>query len=324
MLSGGKINRFVQNESDKSMKDLKRECHIAVVQATPVMFNKDKCLEKVLKYIKECSINGAELIVFPELFIPGYPLGMTYGFTVGSRKADGRKDWKLYYDNSILSDGAEMQAIAAAAKEYGVYVSIGYSERDGVTSTLYNSNMMISPDGECLNHRKLKPTGAERVVWGDGQQDYFPVMQTPWGPMGNLICWESYMPLARVALYQKGITIYISPNTNDNPEWQDTVRHIAIEGHVFFVNCDMYFKRSDYPKTSSAEKEIAALPEIACRGGSNIIDPFGHPVTETLWDTEGVLYATLDMDMVYTSKMEMDCVGHYARPDVLRLEVTEK
>ena len=306
------------------MKDLKKECRIAVVQATPEMFDKDACLEKVLKYIKECAKNGAELIVFPELFIPGYPLGMTYGFTVGSRKADGRKDWKTYYENSILSDGTEMHAIKAAAAEQGVYVSIGYSERDAVTSTLYNSNMMISPEGECLNHRKLKPTGSERVVWGDGQQDYFPVMQTPWGPMGNLICWESYMPLARVALYQKGITIYISPNTNDNPEWQDTIRHIAIEGHVFFVNCDMYFKRSDYPETASAEKEIAVLPEIACRGGSNVIDPFGHPVTETLWDKEGVLYATLDMEMTYAAKMEMDCVGHYARPDVLRLEVNDK
>ena len=306
------------------MKNLKKECHVAVVQATPVMFDKNKCLEKVLEYIKECAKNGAELIVFPELFIPGYPLGMTYGFTVGSRTADGRKDWKVYYDNSILSDGEEMQAVASAAKEHGVYVSLGYSERDAITSTLYNSNMMFSPEGECLNHRKLKPTGAERVVWGDGQKDYFPVMQTPWGPMGNLICWESYMPLARVALYQKGITLYISPNTNDNPEWQDTVRHIAIEGHVFFVNCDMFFKRSDYPKTASADAEIAVLPEIACRGGSNVIDPFGHPVTETLWDKEGVLYATLNMEMAYTAKMEMDSVGHYARPDVLRLEVEDK
>ncbi len=305
------------------MKELKKECRIALVQGTPIMFNKNKCVEKVLKYIRECAKSGAELIVFPELFIPGYPLGMTYGFTVGSRKSAGREDWSVYYENSILAHGAEMQAVASAARECGVYVSLGYSERDAVTSTLYNSNMMISPEGELLNHRKLKPTGAERVVWGDGQQDYFPVMQTPWGPIGNLICWESYMPLARVALYQKGITIYISPNTNDNPEWQDTVRHIAIEGHVFFVNCDMFFKRSDYPKTASADKEIEALPEIACRGGSNIIDPFGHSVTDTLWDKEGVLYATLDKEKAYSSKMEMDCVGHYARPDVLRLDVNE-
>ena len=221
----------------------------AVVQATPVMFQKEKCVEKVLKLMEECAANGAQLIVFPELFIPGYPYGMTYGSTVGSRNQAGREDWKVYYDNSILAKGTEMQQIIDCAKRLGVYVSIGYSGRDEVTATLYNSNMMISPQGEALNHRKLKPTGSERVVWGDGNKDFFPVMDTPWGPMGNLICWESYMPLARVALYQKGITIYISPNTNDNPEWQDTIRHIAIEGHCFFINCDMYFTKADYPKT---------------------------------------------------------------------------
>ena len=135
---------------------------------------------------------------------------------------------------------------------------MGYSERDAVTGTLYNANMMISPEGEALNHRKLKPTGSERVVWGDADRDYFPVMDTPWGPMGNLICWESYMPLARVALYQKGISLYISPNTNDNPEWQDTIRHIAIEGHCYFINADLVFRRSDYPQTVSGTAEIAA------------------------------------------------------------------
>ena len=112
---------------------------------------------------------------------------MTYGFTVGSRNQAGREDWKAYYDNSILARGEEMQQIIGCAKELGVYVSIGYSERDEVTATLYNSNMMISPQGEKLNHRKLKPTGSERVVWGDGNKDFFPVMDTPWGPMGNLI-----------------------------------------------------------------------------------------------------------------------------------------
>ena len=202
------------------MKDLKDTCKLAVVQAAPVMFDKTACIEKALKLINECTANGAELIVFPELFIPGYPYGMTFGFRVGSRNADGRKDWKVYYDNSILANGPEMQQLIEKAKEQGIYLSIGYSERDAVTGTLYNSNMMIAPDGTAMNHRKLKPTGSERVVWGDADRDYFPVMETPWGPMGNLICWESYMPLARVALYQKGISLYISPNTNDNPEWR--------------------------------------------------------------------------------------------------------
>lgn len=306
------------------MKDLKDTCKLAVVQAAPVMFDKTACIEKALKLINECTANGAELIVFPELFIPGYPYGMTFGFRVGSRNADGRKDWKVYYDNSILANGPEMQQLIEKAKEQGIYLSIGYSERDAVTGTLYNSNMMIAPDGTAMNHRKLKPTGSERVVWGDADRDYFPVMETPWGPMGNLICWESYMPLARVALYQKGISLYISPNTNDNPEWQDTICHIAIEGHCYFINCDMFFTRADYPKTASADEEIAKLPEIACRGGSCVVDPFGHVVSDTIWDQEDIIYAELDMQKVPASKMEHDVCGHYARPDVLKLQVEDK
>ncbi len=306
------------------MKDLKPTCSLALVQAAPVMFDKKKCTEKVLSYIEECARHGAELIVFPELFIPGYPYGMTYGFTVGSRTAEGRKDWMTYYENSLFADGPEMRRIIESAKEHHVYVSLGYSERDPVTATLYNSNMMIAPDGTAMNHRKLKPTGSERVVWGDGNQDFFPVMDTPWGPMGNLICWESYMPLARCALYEKGISIYISPNTNDNAEWQHTIRHIAIEGHCYFINADMVFRRSDYPMTASGEAEIAALPDIVCRGGSCVIDPFGHDASETLWDEEGVIYAELDMQKVPASRMEHDVCGHYARPDILHLDVKEE
>ena len=305
------------------MKILKDKCKIAVVQASPVMFDKDKCVNKAIKIIEECAANNAELIVFPELFIPGYPYGMTFGFTVGSRSADGRKDWKQYYDNSILADGSEMRKLIASAIKNKIYLSIGYSERDAATATLYNSNMMISPEGKAVNHRKLKPTGSERVVWGDGNKDFFPVLETPWGAMGNLICWESYMPLARVALYQKGVSLYISPNTNDNAEWQNTIRHIAIEGHCYFINCDMYFTREMYPETEGAEREIAALPDIVCRGGSCVIDPYGHEISETLWDKEGIIYAELDMQKVPASRMEHDVCGHYARPDVLKLSVQE-
>ncbi len=305
------------------MRDVKDTCRLAIVQATPVMFRKDKGLEKALTLIDEAAQQGAELIVFPELFLPGYPYGMTFGFTVGSRKADGRADWKNYYDNSLLFDGAEIKALIDKAKALGVYLSMGYSERDAVTGTLYNSNVMIAPDGTAMNHRKLKPTGSERVVWGDADRDFFPVMDTPWGPMANLICWESYMPLARAALYEKGISLYISPNTNDNPEWQNTIRHIAIEGHCYFINADLIFRREDYPATVSAETEIAALPDIACRGGSCVIDPFGHDASETVWDEEAIIYADLDMQKVPASRMELDCVGHYARPDVLDLRVKE-
>lgn len=305
------------------MRDLKTGCRLAVVQAEPVMCDREACLGKVKRYIEECAAHGAELIVFPELFVPGYPYGLTFGYTVGSRTAPGREDWKRYYDASLLFDGPELRELKALAAEKGVYLSLGYSERDAVTATLYNANVMIAPDGRMLNHRKLKPTGSERVVWGDADRDFFPVMETPWGPMANLICWESYMPLARVALYEKGVTLYLSPNTNDNEEWQHTIRHIAIEGHCYFINCDMLIARGSYPASLNAQDEIARLPESVCRGGSCVIDPFGHAVTETLWDREGVLYAELDMQRVPASRMEHDVCGHYARPDVLVLHVRE-
>ena len=305
------------------MKELKDTCRIAVVQAEPVMFDKEACIAKAIKYIEECAAGGAELIVFPELFIPGYPFGMNFGFRTGSRSEPGREDWKRYYDNSILADGPEMDRLINAAEEAGVYVSIGYSERDAFNGTLYNSNMMISPEGEAKNHRKLKPTGSERVIWGDANKDYFPVMDTPWGSMGNLICWESYMPLARVALYEKGISLYISPNTNDNDEWQNTIRHIAIEGHWYFVNCDMLITKDSYPEDLNEYAALADLPQIPCRGGSCVIDPFGHLVSDCVWDEEAVIYADLDMQKVPASKMEHDVCGHYARPDVLELFVDD-
>ena len=307
------------------MRDCKKSCRIAVAQAAPVMFDAAACTEKALRLIREAASNGAELIVFPELFIPGYPYGLTFGFTVGHRDERMRGDWARYAANSILVPGPETEALCAAARESGVWLSVGVSERDAATGTLYNSNLFITPEGELHScHRKLKPTGAERVVWGDADRGFFPVAETPWGVMGSMICWESYMPLARAALYQKGVALYISPNTNDNPEWQATIRHIALEGRCYFINCDMYFTRDMYPGWLHAPEEVAKLPETVCRGGSCIVDPHGHYVTEPLWDAEGIIYAELDMDAVPAARMEFDPCGHYARPDVLRLEFPDR
>ena len=306
------------------MKDLKDTCRIAVIQAAPVMFDKAASTEKAIKLIQEAAQEKAELIVFPELFIPCYPVGMSFGFSVGKRNEDGRKDWKRYYDNSVVVPGPETDMLAQAAKEAKAWVSIGVSERMEETGTLYNTNLFFSPEGEIIVHKKLKPTGSERVVWGDAQKDYFPVADTPWGIMGSMICWETYMPLARVALYNKGLTLYISPNTNDNPEWQATIQHIAIEGHCYFINCDMYFTKDMYPNDLHCPDELAKLPDIVCRGGSCIIDPYGHYETEPVWDKEAIIYADLDMQKVPASRMEFDGSGHYARPDVLKLIVDDK
>ena len=306
------------------MKDVKSTCRIALVQAEPVMFDKAAGLEKVLRYIDEAAAQKPDLIVFPELFIPGYPIGMNFGFSMGKRSADGRKDWKRYYDASIVAGETEFQQLAEAAKRTGAYISLGFSERDAVIGTLYNSNVIFEPDGSYKIHRKLKPTGSERLVWGDANKDYFPITETPWGPVGSLICWESYMPLARVALYEKGITIYISPNTNDNPEWQATIQHIAIEGKCYFINSDMIVRRSSYPADIHEREMVEGLPEHVCRGGSCVIDPYGHYVTQPVWDEETIIYADLDMNLPAACKMEHDAVGHYSRPDVLELIVNEK
>ncbi|MDY5437016.1 carbon-nitrogen hydrolase family protein [Peptostreptococcus porci] len=306
------------------MKDISPTCKIALVQAEPVMFDKKESTKKALEYIEESASQNPDLIVFPELFIPGYPIGMNFGFSVGKRTEDGRADWKRYYDASIVVGDPEFQALADAAKKADAYVSIGFSERDEITGTLYNSNVIFEPDGSYQVHRKLKPTGSERVVWGDANMGYFPVTQTPWGPIGSLICWESYMPLARVALYQKGITIYISPNTNDNPEWQATIQHIAIEGKCYFINSDMIVRKTSYPSDLNESEVVSNLPEMVCRGGSCIIDPYGHYVTEPVWDKETIIYAELDMNLTASCKMEHDAIGHYARPDVLELKINEK
>lgn len=305
------------------MRDLNSSCRVALVQAEPVMFDKPASLKKTLDYIDDAAAHGAELIVFPELFIPGYPIGLNFGFSMGKRTEAGRADWKKYYDASVVAGGSEFEQLSAAARKTRAYLSVGFSERDAVNGTLYNSNVIFEPDDSWQVHRKLKPTGSERVVWGDADRGYFPVTQTPWGPVGGLICWESYMPLARVALYQKGITIYLSPNTNDNPEWQATIQHIAIEGKCYFINADMIVRRSSYPEWLSEREAVARQPETVCRGGSCIIDPYGHYVTEPVWDEETVIYADLDMSLPAACKMEHDAVGHYARPDVLELTVHE-
>lgn len=306
------------------MKDLKKDLRAAIAQAAPVMFDKKATTEKAVKLIAEAGKNGAELIVFPESFIPCYPYGLTFGFTVGSRNKDGRTDWKVYYDNSVVVPGEETDMIGKAAKEAGAYVSIGITERDATNSTLYCTNLIFSPEGELIyRHRKLKPTGTERCIWGDGNKGAFPIAETPWGNMGSLICWENYMPLARAALYEKGVALYLAPCTNDNPEWQDTVKHIAIEGHCYVLNCDMYFTRDMYPDSLKSQDEISVLPDTVCRGGSCFVDPYGHYVTEPVWDKEEIIYADLDMDNVPSSHMEFDGAGHYSRPDVLELIIHE-
>lgn len=308
------------------MKDLAKNCRIALVQGSPVLFNKAATVDKVVSEILAAGEQGADLIVFPESYVPCYPFGMSFGFKVGRRDEDGRKDWKVYYDHALLVPSEDTDRIAKAAREAHAYVSLGITERDATNCSLYCTNLFFSPEGKLVGkHRKIKPTGAERYIWADchASEFMFPIVATPWGNMGSLICWENYMPLARVALYQKGVALYVAPNTNNNPEWQDTIRHIAIEGHCYVLNCNQYVTKDMYPDNLHCPDEIAQLPHDICTGGSCIVDPYGHYVTQPVWDQEEIIYADIDMDQVPMSRMEFDATGHYSRPDILELIVHE-
>ncbi|MDF2964553.1 MAG: nitrilase, partial [Paenibacillus sp.] len=276
---------------------------------------------------KEAAEKGAGLVVFPEVFLPGYPRGLSFGTRVGSRNADGRRDWERYWESAIEIPGAETEALGELAKELGVYLVIGVVERDQEfsTGTLYNSMIYIGPDGTLLGkHRKLVPTGSERLLWGQGDGSTLAVIDTPFGKIGGLICWENYMPLARTAMYAKGIDIYIAPTADARDTWQSTLRHIACEGRCFVISCNQFATKASYPADLACYEDIKKDPEILSRGGSAIVGPLGEYVVEPLYDQEGILFATLDLSQVIQSRFDFDVVGHYSRPDVFQLVINDK
>ena len=191
--------------------------------------------------------------------------------------------------------------------------------------TLYCTLLYFGPHGRLLGkHRKLKPTGSERLIWGEGDGSTLAVVETPFGTVGGLICWENYMPLARTAMYGKGVDIYLAPTADQRDTWQATMRHIACEGRCFVLAANQYVTRSMYPEDLDATGELARQPEVMCRGGSVIVSPLGEVLAGPLWDREGILTADLDLGEVSRSRLDFDVVGHYARPDVFRLEVNEQ
>lgn len=306
------------------MKEMKN-CRVAVVQAAPVLFDKEASIAKAVALIEKAGKDKADLIVFPESFIPAYPRGFSYGFVVGSRTNEGREDWKIFYDHSVIVPSKDTDKISAAAKEAAAYVIIGITERDEQNCTLYCTVLYFGPDGSLLaKHRKMKPTGTERLIWGDGNDGYLPTIDTDHGTIGGLICWENYMPLARAALYQKGVSIYVAPTADNREEWQIAMRHIAIEGRCFVISCNQFVTKEMYPDLFHYQNELDQLPNGLCRGGSCIIDPFGRYIEGPIWDKEDILFAELEMDQVPLSRMDFDPVGHYSRPDIFELKVSDK
>jgi len=298
----------------------------AVVQAAPVLFNHDATVEKAVSLIAEVARQGVNLVLFPEAFIPAYPRGLTFGTVVGNRSPAGRETWQRYWDNSIDVPGPTTDRLGIAAREANIYLAIGVIERDSRTrGTLHCTTLYFGPNGQLVGkHRKLKPTAAERIIWGEGDGSTLTTLDTEIGKIGGLICWENYMPLARMAMYNHGVEIYLAPTTDARDTWQATMIHIACEGRCFVLGCNQFVTKDMYPNTLPGIEELADQPDIMSRGGSVIVSPMGKILAGPLFDREGILYADLDRAEVIKGKMDFDVIGHYARPDIFHLTIANQ
>lgn len=300
---------------------------VAVIQSASVMMDLDASLEKSSHLIAEAARNGSALTVFPEVFLSGYPRGLTFGTVVGSRDERGRKDWGRYWRSAISVPSKETDQLSQVICEAHTYVVMGVVERadHGSQGTLYGTMLYFGPDGTLLGkHRKLKPTGSERLIWGEGDGSTLTVIDTPFGRMGGLICWENYMPLARAAMYEKGVTIYLAPTADARDTWQATLQHIALEGRCFVLACNQYVTKDMYPKDLACFSDLDESSDELCRGGSAIISPLGQYIQGPLYHQEGILYADLDLAQIEEARFDFDVTGHYARPDVFTLVVNER
>jgi nitrilase len=273
---------------------------VAVVQAGSILFDTEASLAKAERLIAEAA--GARLVVFPEAFLGGYPKGEDFGARVGSRTPEGRKLFRRYFEGAIDVPGPATARLGDAARAAGAWVVIGVIERDG--GTLYCTALFFAPDGSLGGkHRKLMPTAMERLIWGFGDGSTMPVIDTGFGKIGAVICWENYMPLLRAAMYAKGVQIYCAPTVDDRETWQPTMRHIGLEGRCFVLSACQFTDR--------------------IRGGSIIVGPLGQVLAGPCYDSEGILTAEIEVGEIAEGKFDLDVAGHYARPDVFRLTVQE-
>jgi nitrilase len=289
----------------------------AVIQAAPVAFEVDATLDKVERLTAEAD---ADLVVFPEAFVSCYPRGYVFGALIGSRSDEGRAWFRRYWESSIDVPGPATVRLGAIARERGCHLVIGVIERGG--GTLYCTALFFAPDGTLLGkHRKLMPTGSERLIWGFGDGSTLPVFDTPLGRLGAVICWENYMPLLRMAMYQKGIQLYCAPTADPRDTWVASMRHIAFEGRCFVLSANQFARRSDYPDDYPVDVPAG---EVMCRGNSVIVGPLGELLAGPETDGEAILGAEIDLGRTIEGKFDLDVAGHYSRPDVFRLEVDER
>ena len=295
---------------------------VAVVQAAPVLFDARKSLQKLADLSADAARLGAELVVFPEAFVSGYPKGHDFGVSVELRSPEGRDEFRRLFGSAIEVPGEATEAIGTVVKDHAVHLVVGVIERDG--GTLYCTALIFGPDGILLGkHRKLMPTAMERVIWGSGDGSTLPVVATELGKIGSVICWENYMPLLRTAMYARGVELYCAVTVDDRETWLPTVTHIALEGRCFVLSACQFLHRTDLPSGYPTGR-FPVGQDVLIRGGSCVISPLGQLLAGPEYGEECILTADLDRADLARAKFDFDVVGHYSRPDVFRLEVNEQ
>ncbi|WP_316364239.1 carbon-nitrogen hydrolase family protein [Candidatus Thiodiazotropha sp. CDECU1] len=297
---------------------------VAVVQKSPVVLNRDATIALAVELLDQAASQGAEMIVFTEAFIPGYPAWI-WRLRPGSDWGTNEALHKRLLENAVDLESDQLDPLYQAARKHHVTVVCGMHERDHRSSraTLYNTVVVIGPDGSLMNrHRKLMPTNPERMVWGAGDASGLRVINTPVGRIGTLICWENYMPLSRYALYAQGIDIYIAPTYDSGDDWLSSMRHIAREAGCWVINSGNLLHATDMP--DDLDDGTTLYPdadEWVNSGDSAIIAPGGELVAGPLRNEEGILYAEIDTERAAMARRTLDIVGHYSRPDIFTLQV---
>jgi nitrilase len=295
---------------------------IAAVQKAPVFLDRDATVDLVCESIAEAAGEVARLVVFPESFVPAYP-DWVWAIPAG----DGGTLGQLYgelLENAVEVPSPATQRMAQSARQTRSYVVVGITERNIEASggSLYNTLLYLDDQGNILGkHRKLIPTGGERLVWGQGDGSTLEVYDTPLGKLGGLICWENYMPLARYAMYAWGTQIYIASTWDRSDTWLATLRHIAKEGQTYVVGSCMVLRREDIPDRHGLRSLYAEAPEWINIGNSAIVAPGGDFIAGPAQMKQEILYAEIDPKQLSGPKWMFDVAGHYARPDVFELVV---
>ncbi len=297
---------------------------LAIVQKAPAFLDRAECLRIAVSSVEEAAAGGARLVIFPEAFVPGYPAWI-WRLRPGGDMALSERLHRALLDNAVDLAKDDLGPLREAARKHRVTVVCGINERDGAFSrgTLYNTVVTIAADGSLLNrHRKLMPTNPERMVWGQGDATGLRPVDSACGRIGALICWESYMPLARYALYAQGLDVYIAPTYDSGDRWIATLQHIAREAGCWVVGSGVAFRASDIRGAAPGLAELyPSADEWINAGDSAVIAPSGKVVVGPLRNDTGVLYADINSQSIDDARRTLDVTGHYSRPDLFSLHV---